>query len=249
MTLDVTPELLGRSAVSNCRSNAGEYQNCVGCGIRRFAVCGALAENELPEIEAIVQTRRYEPRQTIFQEGDTAHAIYTITGGTVRLQRDLPDGRRQVIGFAVPGDFIGLSLEESFTFSADMLTKGTICAFDRTKFTGLLTKKPALMHRLHAIASHELGIAQEQMVLLGRRRADERVAAFLMSWGQRMRHPNGVAVTLPLPMGRQDIADYLGLTIETVSRTLSRFFKERILLDVPHGVRVLDPERLRAVVV
>lgn len=237
----------GHSTVQHSCSNAdGAPTSCAGCGVKRFAVCSAMAEHELPEIERIVHTIKLDAREPVFQEGDKADSIYTVTSGTIRLQRDLEDGRRQVIGFAVPGDFIGLALEDSFSFSADALTKASVCSFDRAQFTDLVTRKPALLRRLHDMASHELGIAQEHMVVLGRRRAEERVAAFLLAWRARVGRVQGSSVTIPLPMGRQDIADYLGLTIETVSRILARWMRERIILDVPNGVRLLDAEKLNA---
>jgi len=230
----------------SCVNADGAPTSCAGCGIKRFAVCGALGDNEIGDIERIVHTIKLDPREPVFQEGDKAESIFTVTSGTIRLQRDLEDGRRQVIGFAVPGDFIGLALEDHFSFSADALTKASICSFDRNKFTDLVGRKPLLLRRLHDMASHELGIAQEHMVVLGRRRAEERVAAFLLGWRNRVGRIQGNSVTIPLPMGRQDIADYLGLTIETVSRILARWMRERIILDVPNGVRVLDADKLKA---
>jgi CRP/FNR family transcriptional regulator len=103
------------------------------------------------------------------------------------------------------------------------------------------------MRKMHEVASHELAIAQEHMVVLGRRRAEERVASFLLKWWQRLKRIQGPSPTVPLPMGRQDIADHLGLTIETVSRTLARWMRERIILDVPDGVRILDGARLEEI--
>ncbi len=178
--------------------------------------------------------------------GDQARHVYSVTSGTLRLQRDLSDGRRQVIGFAIPGDFVGLSMDDRFTFSADTLTEATLCGFDRGKFSSLMGQKPALMSRLHQFASHELGLAQEHMVILGRRKAEERVVAFLLRWRERLERVGGRSATIPLPMGRQDIADHLGLTIETVSRTFARLMRDKVLLDVPQGVRVLDEQRLAA---
>lgn len=100
------------------------------------------------------------------------------------------------------------------------------------------------MKKLHEFASHELTLAQDQIVLLGRRSAEERIAAFLISLRDRMRRVGHVSITLPLPMSRQDIADFLGLTIETVSRTFTKLSKDKRILIVPDGVRLIDTERL-----
>lgn len=218
---------------------------CANCRVRLFAVCAALSDDEIVQLERLADHSNLEPKQTLFLAGDVSKAVYTVTGGTLRLQRDLSDGRRQVIGFALPGDFIGLSMDERFSFSADALTQATLCSFDRQKYLSLMGEHPALTSRLHQFASHELSIAQEHMVILGRRKAEERVVAFLLRWRERLERISGRSATIHLPMGRQDIADHLGLTIETVSRTFARMMREKILLDVPQGVRVLDEQRLR----
>ncbi|HXL68674.1 MAG TPA: helix-turn-helix domain-containing protein, partial [Xanthobacteraceae bacterium] len=153
-------------------------------------------------------------------------------------------GRRQIIGFALPGDFLGLSMADRYTFSADAIGPVKACRFSRGAFSDLLDEKPHLLRRLHELATHELSIAQDQMVVLGRRTAEEKVASFLVGLRDRWARFSKVSVTVPLPMSRQDIADFLGLTIETVSRTLTRFARERAILVVPDGVRLLDSQRL-----
>lgn len=217
---------------------------CAECRVRLFAVCAAMNPDEVADLERITHHVAVPARTPLFHAGDVAHSVFTVTSGTLRLQRDLSDGRRQVIGFAVPGDFLGLAMEDHFGFSADTLTSVNLCRFDRAAFAKLAAEKPNLMGRLHDFASHELGLAQEHMVVLGRRRAEERVAAFILRWRERMARLTGASATLVLPMGRQDIADHLGLTIETVSRTLARWMRERIILDVPDGIRILDQARL-----
>src|SRR3954449_10401025 len=124
-----------------------------------------------------------------------------------------------------------------YPFSADAVEPVTACRFARGAFSALLDEKPHLLRRLHEAATHELSLAQDHMVLLGRRTADEKVAAFLLGLRDRWRRLGGSLVTIPLPMTRQDIADYLGLTLETVSRTISKFARSRMLLVVPDGVR------------
>ncbi len=221
---------------------------CESCRVRLVAVCAALQTDELSALEAISEPRTLPPRRTLFQQGDAVDSVFTVTAGTVRLQSELSDGRRQVVGFAIGGDFLGLALANRYGFSAETLTPATVCRFARRDFARLVEKHPALLSRLHAVASHELGIAQAHMVVLGRRRAEERVAAFLLRWRARLRALNGASSTVPLPMGRQDIADHLGLTIETVSRVFARWMRQRIVLGVPDGVRVLDEDRLAALV-
>ena len=221
---------------------------CEKCRVRLIAVCAALEDDEIGELEALAERRPLPARRNLFHQGDAVSSLYTITSGTIRLHNDLSDGRRQIVGFALPGDFLGLALESHYGFSAETLTPATVCRFDRSRFVALVERKPHLLARLHAATSHELAIAQTHMVVLGRRRAEERVAAFLIAWRERLSLVQGRSATVPLPMGRQDIADHLGLTIETVSRVFARWAREKIVLGVPDGVRVLDDARLAALV-
>jgi CRP/FNR family transcriptional regulator len=209
-------------------------------------VCGALVEDELRELEALSHPVRFAAREGLFVEGDPADSVFNVTRGVVRLCKLLPDGRRQIVGFALAGDFLGLALMEHYGVSAEAVTEASACRFSRLAFTRYIDAKPHLLRRLHEFASHELSLAQDQMVLLGRRSAEERLAAFLVGMRGRLERLGHHSVTLPLPMSRQDIADFLGLTIETVSRTITKMAKNRMVLVVPGGVRLLDAPRLEA---
>ncbi len=218
--------------------------DCQHCRARFLSVCNALSDEELHSLATIVDPRCVPAKTTLFSQGDEATNVFNVTEGMARLYKLLPDGRRQIIGFALPGDFLGLSLSDRFSFSADAVDDVRVCRFQRTRFSQQLDEKPHLLRRLHEIASNELMIAQDQLVVLGRRSAEERVAVFLLALRKRFAAIHHLSPTVPLPMSRQDIADYLGLTIETVSRTFSKFFKEKTLLNVPDGVRILNFERL-----
>ena len=122
----------------------------------------------------------------------------------------------------------------------------TVCKFFRGPFMRFIENKPHMLMRMNEFATRELGLAQDQMLLLGRRSAEEKVAAFLVGWRERLARLEGVTKTVSLPMGRQDIADFLGLTIETVSRTFTKLEREKLIVIVPDGVRVLDPKRFDA---
>jgi CRP/FNR family transcriptional regulator len=209
-----------------------------------LAVCAALGPDELPELNAIVSHIRMEAKSTFIHQGEEADSVFSVTEGTVRLYKLLSDGRRQVIGFAMPGDFLGLALHNRYGFSADAVDDVELCRFDRKQFDALVTAKPHFLRRLHEFATHELVIAQEQMTLIGRRSAEERIAAFLVAMRERWARIRGGSVTIQLPMQRIDMADFLGLTIETVSRTLTKLAREKVILIVPEAVRVLDNDRL-----
>jgi len=138
-------------------------------------------------------------------------------------------------------------LLDRYGVSAEAVTETRACRFPRKTFAEYVDEKPHLLRRLHEFAGHELSLAQDQMVLLGRRSAEERIAAFLVGLRERLARIGQSSVTLSLPMSRQDIADFLGLTIETVSRTFTKLAKDKVLLVVPDGVRIMNPERLEAI--
>jgi CRP/FNR family transcriptional regulator len=220
------------------------YESCLDCKVRLISVCAALATDELREIEILAQHDTLEAKQTLFLQNDPADAVYNVTDGVVRLYKLLPDGRRQIVGFALPGDFLGLAMSERYGFCADAVDRASVCRFPRDSFSRFVDQKPHLLRRLHAFATHELSLAHDQMLLLGRRTAEEKIAAFLIGLRQRWARLSARSVTIPLPMSRQDIADFLGLTIETVSRTLSRLAREKAIVIVPDGVRLLNPGRI-----
>jgi CRP/FNR family transcriptional regulator len=231
--------LLGRH---NCRSEGAGA--CTECSVRSVSVCAALDPEELKTLNAIQEKVDFEAKETLFLQDEVATSVYNITCGMVRLYKLLPDGRRQIVGFMLPGDFIGLSLSERNGYSADAIDLVHACRFERCDFVSFVDEKPHLLRKLHGAATHELTVAQDHMVLLGRRSAEEKVASFLLTLRDRLVRLGSSAVTIPLPMTRQDVADYLGLTLETVSRVISKFGRERVLVVVPDGIRILNPSRL-----
>ena len=219
-------------------------QSCLDCKVRAVSVCAALDSDELRALEALAQQTAFAPKETLFLHDHPVDTVYNLTEGVVRLYKLLPDGRRQIVGFALPGDFLGLAMGDQYGVCADAVDLVKACRFWREPFSDLLDEKPHLLRRLHTFMTHELSLAQDQMVILGRRTAEEKIASFLIGLRNRWARLNGASVTIHLPMGRQDIADFLGLTIETVSRTLSRFARDRAILIVPDGVRLLDQQRM-----
>ena len=215
---------------------------CVHCQARPFSVCSVIADADLERLGAAAVTLTVQPGYGFIQEGDPAEHFFNVTAGTAKLFKLLPDGRRQITGFAATGYFLGLAVSSSYAFSAEALDPVRICRFSRTKLRGLLDDFPALEKKLLEVASNELVVAQEQMLLLGRKTARERLASFLIARANMLPHcaghaQNGARERIHLPMTRSDIADYLGLTIETISRTLSRFKAEQ-LIEIPNNAEI-----------
>jgi CRP-like cAMP-binding protein len=152
----------------------------------------------------------------IYGESEPADYLYKVVSGTVRTYKVLTDGRRQVGGFYVPGDIFGLEIGEAHSFSAEAITECQVLVIGRSALVALAERDHDIARRLWTITGHELRRVQDHIMLLIKS-AQERVAAFLLEMAERISADNAVE----LPMSRQDIADYLGLTIETVSRTLT----------------------------
>ena len=219
---------------------------CADCTIRRFSVCAALDKAELRELEHMGRHIHFASCDTVFAEEEMTTAFYNLREGVMRLYKLLPDGRRQIVGFALPGDFLGMVTSARHSLSADAIGAVSVCRFPKTSFARFIEDKPHLLRRINALAIRELSQAQDHMVLLGRRSAEEKVATFLIGWRDRLVPLNGPSETVALPMNRQDIADFLGLTIETVSRTFTKLERDRVIGILPGSVCLLDPARAEA---
>jgi CRP/FNR family transcriptional regulator len=231
---------MDRQPVNCC----GARVDCAHCNVRPLALCGALDPADLHVVGSIAHPRKLEAGKQLIQEGDPADDVFTLTLGMLKLYKLMPDGRRQITGFMIPGDFIGLAYAESYIYSAEAVGPTQACRFRRTALLEKMAEHPELEHRLLSLAGTELAAAQAQMLLLGRKSARERLASFLVGLAERRRIAPGDAMALP--MSRSDIADFLGLTIETVSRVFTAMRQDGLLsLPDKHSVRLLDLDRLR----
>jgi CRP/FNR family transcriptional regulator len=199
--------------------------------------CGANADaGELREFQRLATPVYFRSGTTIFREGEPAASAFGLSQGVVRLYKLLPDGRRQILAFALPGDFLGMPLAEWHNFSADTIGEVALCRYSRDEITAFIQSSPNVMRRLIEFAILELDMAQDQLLLLGNGSAEEKVAIFLVSWRNRLARLSVFSETVPLPMRRQDIADFLGLKLETVSRTLAKLEQKNVIRLVPKGV-------------
>ena len=214
---------------------------CAQCGERAWAFCAGLDEDSVTALRRVVARQVADAGQTLYREGDPAGDLYTVTAGCVKLYKLLADGRRQVTAFLYPGDVFGLVRDGRQTATAEAVTAANLCRFSRTGLDALFRDQPAVRERLFGLLLSELGEAQEQMLLLGRKTAREKLATFLLGQVRRAESLCGQDGPLVLPMGRADIADHLGLTIETVSRTLTALQREGLVsLGRAGRVTVLD---------
>jgi len=175
----------------------------------------------------------YPRNAEIFGENEPADYLYKVIGGSVRTYKILSDGRRQIGGFYLPGDIFGLQFADEHTFSAEAITDAKVLVIKRSALTALAGCDAAVARQLFALTSRELRRMQDRVLLLIKS-AQERVASFLLEMADRAATGNVVE----LPMSRQDIADYLGLTIETVSRTLT-CLESTAAIEVPTSRRIV----------
>ncbi|WP_119269516.1 helix-turn-helix domain-containing protein [Taklimakanibacter deserti] len=187
--------------------------------------------------------RKLERGQHLFHQGDDDRNIYKIESGLVRLYRILNDGRRQIISLRFAGDVLGFEAGSERHYSAEAITPVRVRSLDENSTYRRLRDEPALAPQLVSLLSQELENAREQIAVLNRRSAIEKLAAFILELHRRQ----GECGTVEIPLSRTDIADFLGLTIETVSRNLTKLRTRRII-DLPriHSLVIVDFERLEA---
>lgn len=234
----------GQGAHGQARLHA-IHPECLTCDVRHLAFCAGLEGKDLGSLERLRQNVQVQAGETVFAEQEPAGHVYNVTRGGLRIGRLLADGRRQLVNFAMPGDFVGLDSDGRYSASAEALTDSELCRFDRRDLDRLFTALPSLQRRLLELSRDALVEAQDRMVLLGRKSPAEKLASFLLELSARAKRQRRPASPVYLPMNRTDIADYLGLTIETVSRTFTRLRNERLIaLPETHLVVLADPERL-----
>jgi CRP/FNR family nitrogen fixation transcriptional regulator len=209
------------------------------------AACTASAPSEVIEFGPKVSLRgirmRFERNEEIFGEGEPAEYIYRVVSGAVRTMRFTSDGRRQILGFQLPGDVFGLEMGDTHTLSAEAVNACEVTLVRRAALEKAAGEDMQATKALLTLTSQQLLSAREHALVLGRKGAGERVAAFLMQLSDRVVSRR----ELDLPMSRADIADYLGLTIETVSRTFSEMERQHaISLPSSRHVVVRDPAAL-----
>jgi len=220
---------------------ASPHFPCATCQVRDKAICSALNDEELRTLNSISTSTTLPTGGTVFYEGDDSTYLFNVVSGAVRLSKLLSDGRRQITGFLFPGDFLGLSVRDVYAYTAETLTSTTLCRFERPRLVKIMERLPKLEHELLKLASNELAQAQDHLMMLGRKTANERLATVLITLSTRIGRPHDAGYMIDLSMTRGDIADYTGLTTETVSRTLTRLRKEGIIT-IPDNRSIYIPE-------
>lgn len=176
-------------------------------------------------LQSIGKVLKFKRNAAIFNEGDPAHHVYKVISGAIRTCRVLMDGRRQIADFTLPGDFFGLDWQGEHGFTAEAIADAVVVSYPRSRLELIAETQVAVQKLLMSLLCKGLSATQNHVVMLGRQTAQERLAWFLLSILGR----SDDDTNLELPMSRLDIADYLGLTIETVSRGISQFKRQRLI--------------------
>ncbi|MBY8977731.1 helix-turn-helix domain-containing protein [Rhodobacteraceae bacterium NNCM2] len=209
------------------------HQKCGDCPIRHRAVCSYCDASELAKLDSIKFYRDFETGQEIVGEGEVTEFLGSIVTGVVALQKSLEDGRRQIVGLLFASDFIGRALRPIAPYDAIAVTPVRMCLFNRRQFEKVLLENTSLERRLLEMTLDELDGAREWMLLLGRKSALEKVASMLMILARRSagleKTPLMDGISFTIPMTREAMAEYLGLTIETVSRQMTALRKQGII--------------------
>ena len=223
-------------------------QSAVSPRVSRFAAGAASREAKkegLSALDTLGSVCRFRRGETIFSEGDELRSSYKIISGAVRLSRLTEDGRRQIVEFRTAGDFVGFEWDAHCALSAEAVRDVVAVRFMRTRVDRLVEERSDVRESLVALIRDELRAAHEHLITLGCQSAKERVANFLLQLVRKTGAGDGE--TIEVELGRQDMADYLGLTLETISRTLSEFKRMgAIALPKRRQIRILSKAKLKA---
>jgi len=222
---------------------------CARCAVRDEALCASLHDHELSALSDLARRRIVPKGQVVAWAGDRSTICANLVSGVLKLATSTPDGREQIVGLLFAGDFIGNPFSEEVSLTATALSDADLCIYPRGGFERVLEGHPKLERLLLRRTIESLEEARARMLTLGRKNAAEKVAGFILSMGAKMAgdHEAGAAYSFDLPISRGQMADVLGLTIETVSRQMTAL-KVAGIIALPAGrtVTVLDHAALEA---
>lgn len=224
---------------------------CETCPVNNRAICRAAPEHAFEELARISKIRKYNKGQTIIGQGEDAVIVGNVVSGIVKVQNSFEDGRQQIVGLMFPSDFFGRVFEERSRFSFEAATDATVCTISRHDFENLLSRHPEVEHELLVTIFDELDAMREWVALISCRTTMQRVATFLRILANRDRnqdcrqpkmHGNMI---IDLPIGRRDIATYIGTTPETLSRNIQSLSRKKVIRILnAKQFELLDPVRL-----
>ncbi len=220
-------------------------QDCGDCPIRHRAVCSRCEADELARLEEMKYYRSFQAGQTVIWSGDRMDFVASVVTGIATLTQTMEDGRRQMVGLLLPSDFVGRPGRSTAPFDVTATTDLVMCCFRKKPFEDMMNVTPHVAQRLLEMTLDELDAAREWMLLLGRKTAREKIASLLAiiarrDAGLRLRAAKG-SLHFDLPLTREEMADYLGLTLETVSRQMSALKRDGVI-EMEEKRRIVVPD-------
>lgn len=223
------------------REAAQRAHSCDLCEVRERSICADLDARAMQQVESVMARRGVQKHRAILSEGEPNDSLYIVLRGSFRLSKILEDGRRQVTGFIFGGDFLGVRKTEKSAYTAEALEDSLVCCFPHRFLDDASQTSPGVKDRLIAKGQTEYHKAQDHIVLLGKKTAEERVVSFIRNLADAVGKDLGDGrVEAPFTMSRQDIADYLGLRLETLSRTLGALKKKGVIDSVTRKSVILN---------
>ena len=241
---------LSRSACTDHSSPAVDAVACSNCALRDVCMPTDLTPADFERLDALVcRSRKINRGETLHRRGDAFRNLYAIKAGAFKTVLSLRDGREQITGFHIAGEPLGLDGIHASEHTADAiaLEDGMLCIIPFGRLERLCGEMRAMQRHLHRLMSGEIVRSSQLMALLGSMRAEERVSAFLLNLSERLRALHHAHLEFKLRMSREEIGSYLGMTLETVSRTLSRFQDDKLIEVRGKLIRILDADRLQRV--
>lgn len=225
-----------------------DMRNCGDCPIRHRAVCARCDSDELAHLEQMKYYRSFQAGQSVIWSGDRMDFVASVVTGIAKLTQTMEDGRRQMVGLLLPSDFVGRPGRQQAAYDVTAVNDVVMCCFRKKPFEELMVRTPHVAQRLLEMTLDELDAAREWMLLLGRKTAREKIASLLAIIARReatLKQRSLGATVFDLPLTREEMADYLGLTLETVSRQISALKREGlIVLEGNRRVTVPDFNKL-----
>ncbi|MDY6841533.1 MAG: fumarate/nitrate reduction transcriptional regulator Fnr [Pseudomonadota bacterium] len=221
---------------------------CHHCSLSNLCLPLAIEENDLDRLEDIVeQGRIFNRGEQIFDQSMPFRACFAVKSGAIKTSIITETGEEQVTGFFMPGELVGLDSigTEHYACTARALERTSVCEFPVDKLKELTSKLPELQHHMYHLMSQEIQNSHQLSMLLSKNTAEERIAALLLSLSSRFRRRRMSPTTFSLPMARNDIANFLGLAVETVSRVFTRFQNQGIIKARGREVELLDIKALQ----
>jgi len=225
--------------------------SCQNCTLADLCLPHGMCQEEVEKLDAIVLRQPpLQPGQHLYRPGDKSHALFALRSGALKSYCITEDGEEQVLGFTLPGELTGMDGLNggSYASAAVVLETSSICELPYSRLEGLCNELPGLQRQLLSVVGKEITSDQHMLMLLGKRTAEERLASFLLSLSTRYKQRGLSATEFNLPMSRQDIGNYLGLAIETVSRLFAQFQDKGILKVNRRQIIILNLDALKTLV-